>query len=115
MHVPVNTFKDTWERLNKGDAWGYYPGNEPYIGVKGEPNVPDAKIAQVIPNSPAAAAKIQVGDVVVKVDGEAVTDFDSLVRLIGEHQPRDKVVIVVQRGEETLSVDLIVGERSSSR
>jgi S1-C subfamily serine protease len=36
MHVPVSTFKETWERLNKGEAWGHYPGQEPVLGVRGK-------------------------------------------------------------------------------
>ena len=115
MHVPVGAFKDTWDRLTKGDQWGHYPGDEPYIGVRGEPTAKDAKIASVVPDSPAALAKLQVGDVVLKVDGQEVADFESLVRLIGEHQPQDEVEIVVKRGDATQTVTLTIGKRGSSR
>lgn len=115
MHVPVGTFKDTWDRLTKGDEWGHYPGDTPYIGVKGEPNVKEAKIASVVPDSPAATAKLQAGDVIVKMDDQEVTDFASLVRLIDDHQPQDDVKIVVKRGEETLTLDLTIGKRGFSR
>jgi serine protease Do len=111
MHVPVGTFKDTWDRLTKGDEWGHYPGDEPYIGVKGEPNVKEAKIAAVMPDSPAAEAKLQAGDIVIRVDDQDVADFESLVRMIGEHQPNDKVEIVVKRGEELLTLNLKVGNK----
>jgi serine protease Do len=115
MHVPVGTFKDTWDRLTKGDEWGHYPGDEPYIGVKGEQNVKEAKIASVVPDSPAARAQMKDGDVVVKIDEREILDFESLVRVIGEYQPNDRVDVVVKRGEETLTLQLRIGKRGSSR
>ena len=111
MHVPVSTFKDTWDRLTKAEAWGHFPGNEPYIGVSGEPDVTEAKVRGVASGSPAEKAKLQAGDVIIGIDDEEVTDFESLKRIVAEHQPRDEVKIVVKRGEETLRLPLTIGKR----
>jgi serine protease Do len=111
MHVPVATYKDTWDRLTKADAWGHFPGNDPYIGVKGDPDVKAAKILSVSPGSPAEQAKLQAGDVIIGIDDEDVTDFESLVRIIAEHQPKDDVQVVVKRGEETLRLALTIGKK----
>jgi serine protease Do len=111
MHVPVSTFKETWDRLAKGDEWGHMPGNEPYIGVRGEPNATGAKIASVAPNSPAAKAKVQAGDIIVKVGDQEVSDFDALIRVIAERHPGDGVKLQVKRGDETLELDLTIGKK----
>ncbi len=111
MHVPVSTFKETWDRLAKGEEWGHMPGNAPYIGVKGDNSSTAAKIASVIPNSPADKAKVQAGDIVVKVGDQEVADFDALVRVIAEHQPGDEVKLFVKRGEETVELTLKIGKK----
>jgi serine protease Do len=102
MHVPVGTFKDTWERLNKGEAWGFYPGNKPVLGVERDPAATNARIAVVRAGSPAEKSGLKAGDVVLKVDGLEVSDFDALSNAVKEHQPRDTIKLVIQRGEETL-------------
>jgi serine protease Do len=111
MHVPVSTFKDTWDRLTKADAWGHFPGNEPYIGVSGEPDVKEAKVRSVAPGSPAEKAKLQAGDVIVKIDDEEVTDFESLKTIVAQHQPDDRVMVVVKRGAETKELRLKIGKK----
>jgi serine protease Do len=111
MHVPVSTFKETWDRLAKGEEWGHMPGNAPYIGVKGDNSSTAAKIASVVPNSPADKAKVQAGDIVVKVGDREVADFDALIRVIAEHQPGDEVKLMIKRGEETVELTLKIGKK----
>ena len=106
MHVPVGTFKETWERLTKSEAWGHFPGNEPYIGVRGEQGASEAKIATVLPDSPASKAGLLTGDIVTKIDGVALTDFASLSAYIRERQPGDRVKLVVKRGEEIKEIEV---------
>jgi regulator of sigma E protease len=47
----------------------------------GEPLSP-ARIEQVVPNTPAAAAGLQPGDVLVKADGQAVKTYETVRQLI---------------------------------
>ena len=111
MHVPVNTFKDTWERMNKGEAWGHFPGQEPYLGVRGEKEAKNAKIAHIFPNSPAEKAGFKVGDIVESFGEKTITDFSSLSTLVQEHQPGDRIKIKVKRGEESVELKLVLGKR----
>ena len=111
MHVPVNTFKDTWDRLNKGDAWGHFPGHEPYIGVRGEQGATGAKIASIVPDSPAAKAGLEPGDIVLKLDGADLSDFASLSAAIRERQPGDRIKLIVKRGEETKELRVKLGKK----
>jgi putative serine protease PepD len=60
-----------------------------------------ALIQGVTPNSPAAKAGLQPGDLVVALDGQAVTGSDDLVSRIRDHKPGDRVALkVVRNGKE---------------
>lgn len=60
-----------------------------------------ATVGQVNAGGPAAAAGLEPGDVIVKVDDRTVTDSDSLVTAIRSHNPGDSVTITYQRGGNT--------------
>lgn len=111
MHVPVGTFQETWDRMVKGEAWGHLPGNEPFVGVRGDAEAKDAKIAHVFPNSPAEKAGLKVGDIVLEMDGDTLTDFASLTARVRDRQPGDKMKLKVKRGEEMLSLSITIGKR----
>jgi serine protease Do len=114
MHVPVSTFKESWERLNKSEAWGHYPGSEPVLGVRGEENSTDAKIARVSPNSPAEKGGLKAGDVVLKFDGQEIATFQELKDAVALHDVNGKPIkIQVRRGEETIELDVTLEKRSN--
>lgn len=110
MHVPVNTFRDTWDRMLKGDAWGHLEGHEPYIGIRAESKT-SAKIAHVNAGSPAAKAGVKEGDVIVSLNELSISDFDAFRKAIAERQPGDKVKLTIKRGEETLNFDVKLARR----
>ena len=111
LHVPVNQYRSSWERLAKGEAWGHLPGQRPYLGVQGDPDSKVAKIAQVFNETPAQKAGIKVGDVITKVNGQDIDAFDALTKLVQDRQPGDKMKLQVQRGEESIELELVVGKK----
>ena len=66
LHVPVNAYRDSWDRLVRGDAWGSLLNlvGRPVIGVLGDRNTEVPRIAQVLPASPAESAGLKPGDLV---------------------------------------------------
>ena len=64
---------------------------------------PSVAIAGVNPASPAALAGIQTGDVVLEVDGQAVTSANMLITTVTDHAG-ETIDMLVQRGEETLTL-----------
>jgi Lon-like protease len=58
-----------------------------------------ALVVEVAPNVP-AAGKLEVGDVIVEVDGARVRTPDDLRREIGRRSPGDDVRLTVRRAEE---------------
>ncbi|HFQ95661.1 MAG TPA: RIP metalloprotease RseP [Anaerolineae bacterium] len=61
------------------------------------------EIIAVSPDSPAAQAGIQPGDVILTINGERVTGTENVARVIKENAGQD-VEIVLQRGDETVTV-----------
>jgi serine protease Do len=111
MHVPVNTFRDTWDRLKNAEVWGSTPGSAPFFGVQGEPDVKEARIAKVFANTPAEKAGLKVGDLIVEFDGKQIDEFAALSKLVADRAPGDKVKVKVKRGEETLEFEVTIGRR----
>jgi len=111
MHVPSQAFRDAWDRLAAGEMWGDVPRGSPYIGVQGDPDNDRAKIVYVEPSQPADRAGLKAGDVVTRCDDTPITDFSSLAAIVSDSEPGRKVVLEVERGDETLKLDLVIGRR----
>ena len=75
-----------------------------FLGVF--PEEVDGKVVlrTVGPDSPAGKAGLQVGDIVLEIDGEKVDNTSKFRRLIADHSPGDKVGFKVSRGDEELDV-----------
>jgi serine protease Do len=70
-------------------------------------------VTDVEADGPAGKAGVRAGDVIVKVDGKAVSDADDLRRAIGEAAPGSDVMLTVQR--EGRPVELKVTLRGERR
>jgi serine protease Do len=115
FHVPIATYRDTWDRLAKSEMWGVPLEDssdasvQPVLGVAGEPKGETCRVTQVFPGSAAARAGIQVGDVIRKFNDEPVAEFEQLARLVRKREPGDKVKIELVRGEQTMTLDVTLG------
>ena len=69
-------------------------------------------VREVTPDSPAAAAGVQAGDVIVGMDESEVASLDDLRRLMVKHQVGDTTrLALVSPGEPQRSVDVTLAER----
>lgn len=86
------------------------------FGVEtGEPTTEVAAVAATVDEdgaipSPAAAAGLQAGDVIVAMDGIPTPDWDSLVAVI-EARPGEAVTVVVERGGEQVELSATLAMR----
>ncbi len=117
MHVPVNPFRDSWDKLAKAEVFGGKLGgggltkNGPFLGVQTEQKGDDCVITAVTPGSPAEKAGLKVNDVIRKLGDKDVANAADMPKLIQAKKVGDKVVIEIQRGEETLSLNVEIGKR----
>ena len=77
----------------------------------GNPNIKGALIVGVFIDSPADKAGIQTGDVMVAIDGKAVTGVRDLLEKISLHRPGDTIRVSIFRGPKQLTVTLHATER----
>ncbi len=67
----------------------------------------------IIPGSPAEAAGLKDGDIIVALDGEQLSEERDLAALILPHDPGDTITLRVLRGNSTTEIDLTLGELPS--
>jgi Do/DeqQ family serine protease len=77
--------------------------------------VAGALISSVSPDSPAAKAGVQRGDVVVELDGVSVTDSNHLRNHVAQKQPGSAVRLKVLRDGRTLDLTARLAELTASR
>lgn len=120
IHVPIDTYSDTWHRLVKAEKWGSQGqmvrdagSGRPYIGVSRDADSGEAKISDVTEGGPADKAGIKAGDTIVEFNNRRIVSFDSLVAAVLATQPGDEVKVVVKRNEETVNLMLTIGENTN--
>jgi serine protease Do len=74
------------------------------------PTISGAEVVVVQPNSPAAKAGLQLGDVVVAVDGQPVKDATDLTTKLAQHQPGEKVDLTLYRKGQRQGLAVALGE-----
>jgi S1-C subfamily serine protease len=127
--IPIDKAKAIKDRLIKGEKVAH-----PYIGVQMEtltpqlarqnnsdpnsaiqiPEVNGVLVIRVLPNSPAAAAGLRRGDVIVQVDGQTVTKAEQLQSLVEDTQVGQAIQVKVRRGSQTQQLSVRTGELQSA-
>jgi serine protease Do len=69
-----------------------------------------ALVAQAQPDAPAAEARIEDGDIITAVNGEAVIDSRELARTIAGFDPGETVTLTVLRDGESQEIEVELGE-----
>ncbi len=70
-------------------------------------------VTQVEPDSPAAKAGLQIGDVITEIDSRKVSDAGELQVVVGEKQPGTKIELTVLRDGKTMNVPVTLEELGS--
>jgi S1-C subfamily serine protease len=97
----------------RDDASGAAP-QAGYLGVQLERRTDGgsgALVGQVVHGSGADKAGIQVGDVVVAVNGQPITGQAALIATIRDLAPGDKAAVSLTRDGKPLDVDVVLGAR----
>ncbi len=125
LHVPVDTYRDTWVRLAKGDRWGTgigrsvlptpsTPVGEPDYQFKLDPEGRGCTIKEIYIESPAFEAGLRAGDLITSFQGKKTTTVDALQESLKKGRPGEEVTFEVQRSEEIVKLKFIVGRKQGS-
>ena len=117
--IPINKAKAIYAQLAKGEQVSH-----PFLGIQmidltpeiarennADPNAPlmipevrGVLVMRVVPSTPAEKAGIRKGDVIVQIDGEAVTAAEKLQNLVENSQIGQTLKLKVRRGSQTKDV-----------
>jgi serine protease Do len=79
-------------------------------GAMGLDEAKGALVASVQPDSPAAHANLEPGDVIVSFNGQNVHEMRDLPRLVAEADPNSKVDLGVVRDKKQITVSTTIGK-----
>jgi serine protease Do len=118
--IPAGEAKPVIDKLMQGAtiARGYLgvgmqPLTEDVAGALGLPKNSGEIIQRVSPGDPAEKAGILVGDVIVAVNGQPVTQDASLSYLVANVKPGTRIPLDIIRGGKKQTVNVVVGTRPS--
>ena len=120
-HAGIDGFKEDWDRIEAGEAWGRLSLNPfanpemPVLGigfgmVRGQKGVP---VQELVSKSPAAAAGVRVGDLIQTLDGSEIPDANKLLQILAKRQPGDRVKLGLQRDRRLLELEVKLASRDS--
>jgi TonB-dependent SusC/RagA subfamily outer membrane receptor len=79
-----------------------------FLGVATEKSETGALVKEVVSGSPAEKAGLLAEDRILSVDGQKVDGPESLIQIIGAHQPGDKVVVAWTRGKKSMKSTIVL-------
>jgi S1-C subfamily serine protease len=110
--VPIDTVKKVVPRL-KADG----KIDRAYLGVSSVPSPgrDGAVVDTVSPGGPAAGSDLRNGDKIVAIDGKTISSPSDLGNLVLTKKPGDTVTLKVERGSDTRTIDVKLGERPNTQ
>lgn len=85
------------------------------LGVGLSPAEAGPRISRVFDETAAEEAGLEVGDVIISIDGKAVRDADHTVEMVGSHKPGESIELRLRRGQDELRISATLKEPRDSR
>ena len=105
--VPSNTVADVVPRLERGETI-----QRPFLGVSTTQGSNGALVREVTSGGPAQDAGVRTGDVIVRVDGDRVSEPGDVAAAIQDLRPGETVEVEVRRGGDSRTLDVELGNRA---
>lgn len=118
--VPVSTVRNVVDQLiDTGTV------KQAFLGIRGQTIDPEVArvynlgteegvvVVEVTPGAPAAEAGLVQGDLIVGIDGEAISTMAELLAALQRSEPGQTVTLDVLRNETTIQLEVTLGERTT--
>ncbi len=117
-HVPLETFRQHWDRMYEGEIWGTLPelvdndeprndrAARPRMGVTVSRSKQGAVVNEVHPNGPAQRAGIKRGDRITRFAGKQIVTADQLIDLIATKEVGQTFDVEFQRNRVNYKVQV---------
>ena len=113
IHVPIDRYRDDWQKLVQGTDFNSLAPKQAFLGVAPPDDSEEPRVATVIPGSGADRGGIRVGDVLLKFAGKEIHKFTELPSLVQRRRPGEKVEVELRRGTETMKFQVTLGQREA--
>jgi serine protease Do len=113
IHVPIDRYREEWEKLVQGKDFDSLAPKQAFLGVIPGEGSDEPRVASVIPGSGAEKGGLRAGDLIWKFAGKELHKFEELPPLVQRHKPGDQVEIELHRGIETLKLRVTLGQREA--
>ncbi len=113
MFVPVDLLKPILAELQQTGS--SKPSRRPWLGLTSSEQGGRVQVVRVNKDSPAQAAGLQPGDVVLAVDGAKVATLEAFYKQVWQHaNPDDEIQLTVLQGAEIKTLTLKAVDRMST-
>ena len=113
MFVPVDLLKPILAELQQTGS--SKPSRRPWLGLTSSEQAGRVQVVRVNKDSPAQAAGLQPGDVVLAVDGAKVATLEAFYKQVWQHaNPDDEIQLTVLQGAEIKTITLKAVDRMST-
>lgn len=99
--------------LNFSDDGRMFNSTIAFLGVVSEKAEKGIKVEEITKGSAAEKAGLKTGDIITKIDDDAINTPEELTSVIRKHKPEDKVTITYERDGKTDKVTATLGKRST--
>jgi membrane-associated protease RseP (regulator of RpoE activity) len=99
---------------NGDDGNRAVPSNTAFLGVAAQQADGGVRITQVVPDSAADDAGLEVGDVITEFDGDEISTPAELGTAVADHDPGDRVEVTFTRDGQSDTVNVTLTSRAQS-
>lgn len=119
MHVPIREFQRNWDDMKKSEFVGEGPfAQKPEygkaflgVGTEDREDGGGVRIKEVMEETAAAKAGLQVGDLIIAVDGKELAGREAWLTLMKEQAPGFKLKLTILRDDEEIEIEVELEKR----
>ncbi|MEI7911074.1 MAG: trypsin-like peptidase domain-containing protein [Verrucomicrobiota bacterium] len=118
-HAGIDGYREDWDRLLAGEGWGRLSLNPfanpemPVLGIEMglARRVKGVPVEMVVPRSPAAAAGVRIGDLILALDHSEIRNGNELLQILAKKQAGEVVKLGVLRDDKNLEFKVTLARR----